>query len=128
MTLNLKNSCIGRTKHAPSIIWSFLIFNKLVRNIGLKAMLHLADKRRLIALAFDGICNHCNTVFEAMVCYFLYCLRQEARPSLTGNEIMRGIKKGNKTKCAKIISNRKDTKLLKCGSAIGGIYTKLMRQ
>ena len=41
----------------------------------------------------DGNCNHCNTVFEAMGCYFHYCPCQESRPSLTDNEIMRGIKK-----------------------------------
>ena len=50
MTLNLKNSCLDRTKHAPPKIGSFLFFNKLVRNVGLKAMLQLVDKRRLIAL------------------------------------------------------------------------------
>ena len=39
-----------------------------------------------------------------------------------------GWKRGNKTKCAKSISNRKDTKLLECGSAISGNYTELMPQ
>ena len=41
----------------------------------------------------DGTCKHCNTVFEAMDCFFHYCPYQEARPSLTDNEFMRGIKK-----------------------------------
>ena len=50
MTLNLKNSCLDRIKHAPSKIWSFLTFNKLAQNEGLKAMLQLVDRRRLIAL------------------------------------------------------------------------------
>ena len=50
MTLNLKNSCLDRTKHVLSKIWSSLIVNKLVRNVTLKAMLQLVDKRRLIAL------------------------------------------------------------------------------
>ena len=68
----------------------------------------------------DGICNHCNTVFEVMACYFHYCPYQEARPSLTDKKIMRRTKKRNGTKCAKTKYNRKDTKLLKCGSAIGG--------
>ena len=49
MTLNLKNSWLDRTKHGPSKIWSFLTFNKLVRNVGLKTMVQLVDKRRLIA-------------------------------------------------------------------------------
>ena len=50
MTLNLKTSCLDRTKHAPLKIRSFLNFNKLVGNVGLKAMLQMVDKRRLIAL------------------------------------------------------------------------------
>ena len=50
MTPNLKNSCLDRAKHAPSKKWSFLFCNKLVQNVGLKAMLQLVDKKRLIAL------------------------------------------------------------------------------
>ena len=41
----------------------------------------------------DGICYHCNTVFEAMKCYYHYCLCQEARPSLILTDIERGLKK-----------------------------------
>ena len=41
----------------------------------------------------DGICKHCKTVFEAMGYYFHFCPCQEARPTLTDNEIMKGIKK-----------------------------------
>ena len=85
-------------------------------------------QKKIDCFSVDGICNHCNTVSEAMGCYFHYCPCQEARPALTDNEIMRGKKRGNKTRCAKNISNRKDTKLLKCGSAIGGKYTEPMRQ
>ena len=44
-------------------------------------------------ISVDGICNHCNTVLEAMVRYFHYPPCQEARPWLTDNEIMRGIEK-----------------------------------
>ena len=79
-------------------------------------------QKKIDCFSVDGICYHCNTVFEAMGCYFQYCPCQEARPSLTGNDIMRGIKRDNNTKCVKKISNRKDTKLLKCGSASGGNY------
>ena len=85
-------------------------------------------QKKIDCFSVDGIRNHCNTVFEAMGCYFHYCPCQEARPSLTDNEIMRGIKKGNNTKCAKTISNGKGTKLLKCGSALGGNYTEPIRQ
>ena len=50
-------------------------------------------QKKFDCFSVDGICYHCNTVFEAMVCYYHYCPCQEARPSLTDNEIMRGIKK-----------------------------------
>ena len=41
----------------------------------------------------DGIWYHCNTVYEAMGCYYHYCPCQEARPSLTDADIQRGMKK-----------------------------------
>ena len=44
MTLDLKNSFFDRTKHAFWKKWSFLVFNKLVRNVRLKALLQLVDK------------------------------------------------------------------------------------
>ena len=50
-------------------------------------------QKKIDCFSVDGNCNHCNTVFEAMGCYFHYCPCQEARPSLTDNENMRGIKK-----------------------------------
>ena len=41
----------------------------------------------------DGICYHCNTVFEAMGCYYRYCPCQKAHPSLKDTDIERGVKK-----------------------------------
>ena len=38
-------------------------------------------------------CYHCNTVFEAMGCYYRYCPCQEARPSLTDADIEKRVKK-----------------------------------
>ena len=50
-------------------------------------------QKKIDCFSVDGICNHCNNVFEAMGCCFHYYPCQEACPSLTDNEIMRGIKK-----------------------------------
>ena len=50
-------------------------------------------QKKIDCFSVDGICNHCNIVFEAMVCYFHYCPCQEARPSLTDNEINESNKK-----------------------------------
>ena len=41
----------------------------------------------------DGFCAHCKTVFEAMGCFYHYCTCQEARSSLTEEDIERGKKK-----------------------------------
>ena len=50
-------------------------------------------QKKIDCFSYDRICNNCNAVFEAMGCYFHYSPCQEARPSLTDNKIMRGIKK-----------------------------------
>ena len=50
-------------------------------------------QKKIDCFSVDGIYYHCNTVFEAMGCYYHYCLCQEARPSLTDTDIGRGVKK-----------------------------------
>ena len=50
-------------------------------------------QKKIDCFSVDGFCEHCNTVFEAMGCYYHYCPCQEARPSLTEEEIQRGTKK-----------------------------------
>ena len=50
-------------------------------------------QKKIDCFSVDGICYHCNTVFEARGYYFHYCPCQEARPSLTDNENMREMKK-----------------------------------
>ena len=52
-----------------------------------------ATQKKIDCFKVDGFCTHCNTVFEAMGCFYLYCPRQEARSSLTEKEIERGHKK-----------------------------------
>ena len=44
-------------------------------------------KSKIDCFSLDGNFYHCNTVFEAMVCYCHYCPCQEARPSLTDTDI-----------------------------------------
>ena len=50
-------------------------------------------QKKIDCFSVDGICYHCNTVFEAMGCYYHYCSCQDARPSLTDTDIERGVKK-----------------------------------
>ena len=39
-------------------------------------------QKKIDCFSVDGICYHCNTVFEAMGCYYHYCSCQETRPSI----------------------------------------------
>ena len=50
-------------------------------------------QNKIDAYSVDGFCGYCNSVFENMVYYYHYCPCQEAHPSLTEEEIQRGIKK-----------------------------------
>ena len=50
-------------------------------------------KKKIDCFNVDRFCAHCNTVFGAMGCFYLYCPYQEARPSLTEEDIERGNKK-----------------------------------
>ena len=64
-------------------------------------------QKKIDCFSVDGFCSHCNNVFEVRGCFYHFCPCQELRPSLTEEDIQRGSKK-----------------LLKCGSAKGGDYTK----
>ena len=50
-------------------------------------------QNKIDCFSVDGICYHCNTIFEAMGCYYQYCPCQEARPSLTDTDFERRVKK-----------------------------------
>ena len=60
----------------------------------------------------DGNCYHCNTVFEAMGCYYHYCSCQEVRPSLTDNKIMRAIKNREQDQMRKEYIEQKGYKII----------------
>ena len=49
--------------------------------------------KKIDCFSVDGFSSHCNTVFEAMGCFYHFCPCQELRPSLTEEDIQRGSKK-----------------------------------
>ena len=69
-------------------------------------------QKKIDCFSVDGICYHCNIVFEAIGCYFHYCPCQEARPSLSDNEIMRGIKKREQDQMRKEYIQQKGYKII----------------
>ena len=52
----------------------------------------IGRQKKIDCFSVDGIYYLCNTVLEAIGCHFHYCPFREARPSLTDNEIMKGLK------------------------------------
>ena len=85
-------------------------------------------QKKIDCFSVDGICYHCNTVFEAMVCYYHHCPCQEVRPSLTDTDIERGMKKQQQGEIRRIIYNKRVSKLLNFGSVSGGVSIKLRHQ
>ena len=69
-------------------------------------------QKKIDCFSVDGISNHCNTVFEAMGCYFHFCACQEAHPSLTDNEIKRGIKNWEQDQMRKEYIQQKGYKII----------------
>ena len=47
-------------------------------------------QQKFHCFSVDGFCFHCNTVFEALGCFYHCCPCQEVRPSLTEVDIKRG--------------------------------------
>ena len=81
---------LDKTRPAALKTWSCPISNEQGQNVKLKASLQQADRRKSTALVF---CSHCNTVFQAMACFYHLCRCQELHPSLTEKDIQRGSKK-----------------------------------
>ena len=50
-------------------------------------------QKKFDCFSVDGSCSHCNTVFEAMGCFYHFCPCQELRPPLIEEDIQRGSKK-----------------------------------
>ena len=50
-------------------------------------------QKEIDCFSFDDFCSDCNTVFEAMGCFYHFCPCQEVQPSLTEEHIQRGSEK-----------------------------------
>ena len=104
-------------------------FTSLLRlDCEIESIVTTGRQKKIDSFSADGVCNHCNTVCEAMGCYYHYCHCQEARLLPSDADIERGVKKRNKTRCVKIAYDRKDFESLRCGSVSGGVSIKMMHQ
>ena len=68
-------------------------FQKQRRDCKIECFYTTGTQKKIDCFKADGICADCNTVFEAMGYFYHYCPCQEARPSVTEDDIGRGNKK-----------------------------------
>ena len=118
------NSYLDKTRPAALKIWSCLIFKVQDLIVNFLSFFTTGRQKKIDCFSVDGFCFHCNTVFEAMGCFYHFCLCQELRPSFTEKEIQRGSKKRELDALRRHYIQEKTSRLLKCGSANGGDCTK----
>ena len=84
-------ACQNKSRSFENMVLSF--FQQGRPECKIESNVATGRQKKIDCFSVDGICYRCNTVFEAMGCYYHYCPCQEARPSLTGSDIERGVKK-----------------------------------
>ena len=78
-----------KTRPVALKIWSCLIFN-VQDDCKIESFYTTGRQKKIDRFSVDGFCSHCNTVFEAMGCFYHFCPCQELRSSLTEGDIKRG--------------------------------------
>ena len=93
MTQNLMDLNLNRTSPETLRTWLCHISKDKDPTVKLRVSTLQALQKKIDCFKVDGFCAHCDTVFEAMGCFYHYCSCQEARPALTEEDIERGNKK-----------------------------------
>ena len=81
----------NKSRSFENLVLSF--FQRLRPDCKIESYTTTDRQKRIDCFSVDGVCNHCETNFEDIGCYYHYCLCQEARPSLSDADIGRGVKK-----------------------------------
>ena len=82
----------NKTRSFENMVMSY--FQRTRAECEIVSFFTTGKQKKIDCFSVDGFCSHCNTVFEAMGCFYHFCLCQELRPSLTEEDIQRGGQKG----------------------------------
>ena len=82
---------LNKTRSFEKMVMSY--FQRTRPQCEIESFLTTGRQIKIDCFGVDGICSHCNVVFEAMGCFYHFCPCQELRPSLTEELIQRGSKK-----------------------------------
>ena len=81
----------NKTRSFENMVMSY--FQRTRPECEIESFFTTGKQKKIDCFNVDGICSHCNTVFEAMGCFYHFCPCQEVRPSLIEEDIQRGSKK-----------------------------------
>ena len=81
----------NKTRSFENIVMSF--FQRTRPECKIESFFTTGRQKKTDCFSVDGFCSHCNTVFEAMGCFYHFCPCQELRRSLTDDDIHHGSKK-----------------------------------
>ena len=81
----------NKTRSFENMVMSY--YQRLRPDCKIVSFYTTGTQKKIDCFSVDGFCEHCNTIFEAMGCFYHFCPCQEARPSLTEDDILRGTKK-----------------------------------
>ena len=80
-----------KTRSFDNMVMSY--FQRTKAECEIESFFTTGREKKIDCFSVYGFCSHCNTVFEAMVCFYHFCPCQELRPSLTEEDIQRGSKR-----------------------------------
>ena len=81
----------NKTRSFENMVMSY--FQRTRPECKIESFFTTGRQKKIDCFSVDGFCSHCNTVFEAMGCFYHFCPCQELRPSLSEEDIQRGSKK-----------------------------------
>ena len=81
----------NKTRSFENMVMSY--FQSTRPDCKIESFFTAGRQKKIDCCSVDGFCSHCNTVFEAMGCFYHFCPCKELRPSLTEEEIQRGSQK-----------------------------------
>ena len=81
----------NKTRSFENMVMSY--FQRSKPECEIESFFTTGRRKKIDCFSVDGFCFHCNTVFEAICCFYHFCPCQELRRSLTSEDIQRGSKK-----------------------------------
>ena len=81
----------NKTRSFENMVMSY--FQRTRPECEIESLFTTGRQKKIDCFSVDRVCSHCNTVFEAMGCFYHLSLCQELRPSLAEEDIQLGSRK-----------------------------------